>query len=147
MTKKNHKYIGKIPKPGGGYYYIYPEDVAAKAKNTAKTIKKEFNNKLPSGLKVKAAKAKTKYKIANSRIGDTIGIDDRMRYETAKKYGTKLDQRIQKKRYDKSPMGKISKFAENSLDDIGDSAKAAGKKLKKSVKKAKKKISKVLNRR
>lgn len=70
-----------------------------------------------------------------------------MRYETAKKYGTKLDQRIQKKRYDKSPMGKISKFAENSLDDIGDSAKAAGKKLKKSVKKAKKKISKVLNRR
>ena len=145
LQKKNPKYVKKIPKPGGGYYYIYPDQIKQQwdsfAKKSVGAIKKE----IPTRLKLKAAKAELKYRIGKTDIAKRTGLSDAMKYSTAKKYGTKLDQAINKKRFNKTPMGKVSNFVGDAVDNVRDGATDASKNLNKIKKKAKKKIKKLFS--
>lgn len=62
-TKPGAKYVKRIPKPGGGFYYLYPEDIKAQARAKFNKIKNTVAEK--SGYN-----AKKRLDATNKRISD-----------------------------------------------------------------------------
>ena len=139
MAKQNPKYVKKIPKPGGGYYYIYPDQIKQQwdsfkqnARNTANKVKKSINETKKdiadnSGYTdrqfLKQQQAKVNRMRANMMLNNrgNMKVDKKTQNELHKEMGfLKLAEHNY---YNNSPLGKAEKAGKKA----GSVAKAAGK--------------------
>ena len=144
-TKKNAKYVKKIPKPGGGYYYIYPEDLKNKAKNALNTVKntaqkaiepiknkaeKDANTlKEKLGVNAKETYNQEKQK-AEARLKDNFragaGRPTFQELKTRSDVSKNINNYIkdEKAKYDATPLGKAEKAINDTKKKISETKDA-----------------------
>ena len=123
-TKPGAKYVKRIPKPGGGFYYLYPEDIKAQARAKMNQVRGKVNDAKQqiadkSGLTAKRNYEATRRQMSNL-MRDTGGNFNNLEYR--KTAGTLLSNQLRREKaeYDNSALGKAEKAA--------NKAKSAAKK-------------------
>ena len=135
---EKHKYVKKIPKPGGGYYYVYPEQLAAQAKNKLKGAANKVNNAV-NNLKDKSGyTAKQQYNNAVSNVKSNLRNTKPTFGSATLNSAKSRAQNVAGKKtaYESSHLGKTNKTInkankslDKALDKTKESIKKAGKKV------------------
>lgn len=139
LAHAQHKYVKKIPKPGGGFIYYYPEDLKAKANQMVGQAKSAMNTAKQKGKQaVNVAKEKSGY---NSRA-QYVRAQNNLRAQTMNNSLSPANANTRKaagqlvnatkKKYDATALGK----AENAAKKATAATKSAANKTGAAAKKA-----------
>lgn len=135
-TKPNAKYVKKIPKPGGGFYYVYPEDLKNKAKGAINKVRGAVNKAADKlGVDEYQALKKAKKKMPSARSLPTTMGKQTNRDKVARNNARNAASNLKKAQaaYDATPMGKAQKASKKLKNKIKKGAKALNSKLRAKV--------------
>ena len=141
--RKQHKYIKKVPAPGGGYYYIYPKDKYGADGSYSKQTDKAYNY-TTKNVAVTNGKKGVKT-VASDRSIHTDRLFGR-KYKEEFVTGYKKGKATEVTKLTTREYGKVDRALMNAEHKASEAYKKGKKAASKTYKKGKKAVAKFLKR-